>query len=381
MKKFIIVLMFLVTGCTFGHFLTDTSAVRISNQDSVGVWDSTMIFAVQKKVSSTYHWKKMYMWQLRHILNDSLKLTNLMIPRLAGTPTTNITLKTFATNTLYRADFNYNFRKIDSLAIAFNLADFTITGDTVTLKHPLPSQTGNSGKYLTTNGTTTSWGEKLDTTKIPYLAKNNTWTGNNTFPYTQNFLTLVTVGIQNASNGTIDIYNSSNNKYIALSGTATSNRSLLYPDEDGTIATREYMAAKCGSLILTTDSSQITLNTNSSYRSIHHLRSANLSGISATDSTLTIGTSGEYFISVTVTLVNTSSVANSAWMSVCNNNTAIPDATVLFDIRNSYPRTPITITAIESLNANDVLKLKFLTSTYPNDMIYFYNVNFSVHKL
>lgn len=129
--------MFLVTGCTFGHFLTDTSAVRISNQDSVGVWDSTMIFVVQKKVSSTYHWKKMYMWQLRHILNDSLKLTNLMIPRLAGTPTSKISLLTFATNTLYRADFNYNFRKIDSLTTEFDLNDFTLTGDTVSIKNKI----------------------------------------------------------------------------------------------------------------------------------------------------------------------------------------------------------------------------------------------------
>jgi len=114
--------------------LADSSSMRISNQDSVGVWDSTMIFVVQRKISGLYHWKKMYMWQLRHILNDSLKLTNLMIPRLAGTPTTNITLKTFATNTLYRADFNYNFRKIDSLTMIIDLNDFTLSGDTLRTK-------------------------------------------------------------------------------------------------------------------------------------------------------------------------------------------------------------------------------------------------------
>jgi hypothetical protein len=111
-----------------------------------------MIFVVQRKISSLYHWKKMYMWQLRHILNDSLKLTNLMIPRLAGTPTTNLSLKTFATNTLYRSDFNYNFRKIDSLAISFNLRDFTISGDTVSLKGSVPDSAISAAQAVTAQG-------------------------------------------------------------------------------------------------------------------------------------------------------------------------------------------------------------------------------------
>lgn len=63
----------------------------------------------------------------------------------------------------------------------------------------LPSQTGNSGKLLTTDGTTASWetlaagagvsisqtaGQKtvaVDSTQVPYLALNNAFLGNNTF--------------------------------------------------------------------------------------------------------------------------------------------------------------------------------------------------------
>jgi hypothetical protein len=286
MKKFIIVLMFLVTGCTFGHFLTDTSAVRISNQDSVGVWDSTMIFVVQKKVSSTYHWKKMYMWQLRHILNDSLKLTNLMIPRLAGTPTTNITLKTFATNTLYRADFNYNFRKIDSLAIAFDLNDFTLTGDTVSIKNKI------------TKDSTSLWDK----------------------PY--------------------------------------------------------------GSIYLPYHTSGVDMNTTNAYKTIKGLTIDNLYNVTATDSTLTIHTAGAYAVSITAAFRDTTVLSSSVYMQLFVNNTGAVNASIFCEKSTNSELGMTTITSIQKLSANDVLKLKFFSAgSSGNNRLIFYNVNFSVHKL
>jgi hypothetical protein len=69
----------------------------------------------------------------------------------------------------------------------------------------LPSQTGNSGKYLTTDGSSASWGAmtagsglsktctgvdcvwSADSTVIPYLALDNAWLGNNTFAGTLDF--------------------------------------------------------------------------------------------------------------------------------------------------------------------------------------------------
>ena len=136
MKKLILILMFITAGyISANEYITmaDTNATRISKQDSLPTYNATDIFVMQRKVGGIYRWRKMYMPQLINILNDSLNISNLMIPRLSGMPTTHLSLLTFALNTLYRADFNYNFKKLDSLSIAFNLNDFVITGDTVSI--------------------------------------------------------------------------------------------------------------------------------------------------------------------------------------------------------------------------------------------------------
>jgi hypothetical protein len=149
LKLFVIVLLAfcgsLSAKTNFRPMLADTAKV-LSKQDSVAVYDSTLIFAVQRKLGGYYKTKKMYFYQLKNILNTTLSLSNLSIPRLNGTATTNIALKTFASDSIYRADFNYNFRKIDSLTVLFDSDDFTITGDTVRIKRSIvPDSSASSG--------------------------------------------------------------------------------------------------------------------------------------------------------------------------------------------------------------------------------------------
>ena len=288
MKKFILILM-LLTGCTFAKMnltLTDSSSTKISAQDSIGVWDSTMIFVVQRKVSSFYRWKKMYMYQLRHILNDSLQVSKLMIPRLAGTPTSNISLLTFATNTLYRADFNYNFRKIDSLVTEFSLNDFTITGDTVRLKNRV------------TKDSTSLWDK----------------------PY--------------------------------------------------------------GSLYLPYHTSGVDMNVTNVYKTIKGLTIDNLSNVTATDSTLTIHTSGAYAVSITAAFRDTTIATSSVYMQLFVNSSGAANASIFCEKNVNSELGMTTITSIQKLTANDVLKLKFFSAgSSGNNRLIFCNVNFSIHKL
>jgi hypothetical protein len=123
----------LFANTNFYPVVGDTAKI-ICRQDSVAIYDSTMIFVVQRKIGSYYQFKKMYFYQLKNILNTTLSLSNLSIPRLNGTPTVNIGLKTFASDSIYRSDFNYNFKKIDSLSIIFDGDYFTFSGDTVRIK-------------------------------------------------------------------------------------------------------------------------------------------------------------------------------------------------------------------------------------------------------
>lgn len=173
MKKLIFLILFICVGYSFAlpkfsFTAPDTNAVRISAQDSVAAYDSSLIFVVQRKLSGIYRWKKMYFYQLKNILNTTLSLSNLQIPRLSGTPTTNIALKLFATDTLYKADFNYNFRKIDSLAIFFNTNDFRISGDTVSLRDTiLTAKTFSNSVNL--NSTTTLGAAEKFNASLGYL--------------------------------------------------------------------------------------------------------------------------------------------------------------------------------------------------------------------
>ena len=309
----------MLSGYVFGYNLTDSTKVAISAQDSIGTYVPTMLFAVQNKVSGAYKWKKMYMSQLMGIMHDSV---GAIIPRLTGTPTTNISLKTFSDNTLYRSDFNFNFKRIDSLTTVFSTNDFKLSGDTLKLKNPggvdttrigflakgnvwtgsnvyslgyiklknpatsyditltslatanrtiylpdvssdtlagrawvrgtttaLPSQTGNNGKVLGTNGTIASWvaggGSGVDTTKIGYLAKSNTWTNPNVF--TQ----YLTLGQSSYWAGQIRFLNDINSvKTTLITGYPTGSDIIIsLPSKSGTLALTSYIdTAKIGYL-------------------------------------------------------------------------------------------------------------------------------------
>jgi hypothetical protein len=383
MKKFIIVLMFLVTGCTFGHFLTDTSAVRISGQDSIGVWDSTMIFAVQKKLSSVYHWKKMYMWQLRHILNDSLKLNNLMIPRLAGTSTTNISLKTFATNTLYRADFNYNFRKIDSLVTEFSLSDFKVTGDTVSLKHPVTVDTVN--KWVSS---------KIDTTKIPYLAKNNNFTGSyNTFK------NPVRLGLATYWAGQFLFYNDINSNTTTLvTGIPTGNIILNLPITSGTLVTSDSSSTHnwvktyvdtvainslpsvaYGGLFNDYASSHLYVPlVGSTFKTLKGMTTYNIKNVTATDSSMVIQKAGTYLYSISATIEDTTS--GSVFAALFINGTRVPVVSAILPTSSTNQRVTFALNSNLILHVGDILLFKF-QGTVPHNEVIVWNVNIMVQKL
>jgi hypothetical protein len=71
----------------------------------------------------------------------------------------------------------------------------------------------------------------LDTTKIGYLAKSNSWTGANNFSLGVNF------GVSSISEGSLIIRNVNNNYYTTLySTTETSSKTIYFPNADGTIA-------------------------------------------------------------------------------------------------------------------------------------------------
>jgi hypothetical protein len=368
--------------------LADSSSMRISNQDSVGVWDSTMIFVVQRKISSLYHWKKMYMWQLRHILNDSLKLTNLMIPRLAGTPTTNITLKTFATNTLYRADFNYNFRKIDSLAIAFDLNDFTITGDTVRLK---THKVFDASDFVVAD----------DTVKIKTSA-DYFWTGTHTFDSQSSFQGGISLGLANSSNAGMKFYNVSNSNYTFLFPTIpTASRTIYLPDESGTLVTsdsssthswvKSYVdtvtaaskpSSAYGGLYNDYASSHLYLGINgSTYRTLKGMTVYNNHNLTLTDSSITIQKAGSYLLTISATAEDTLTTGGaSIFAGLFRNGTRIPVASTLLTTTVNSHRINFCITSNLILQANDVLLLKFQGTT-PADQLVVWNINYSVYKL
>lgn len=277
MKK--LLFMFLISGVLFGmpknNFsisMPDTNRIRISAQDSVAVYDSTLIFVVQRKLLGLYRAKKMYFYQLKNVLNNVLSLSNLQIPRLDGTSTTRINLKLFAKDTLYKADFNYNFRKIDSLTTFFSTTDFRISGDTIYNKNlsntniwtnsnvfnnylsfgstgrlSLPlyvkGANGNIGydyvanriKYF--NGTDTSY--------IPGTSANNSWLGTNTFSnlIPTSFGYGIQIGIQaDASKGFVELLNGDLlNPYSGkITTTAlTGNRIYTLPNASGTVTLAE----------------------------------------------------------------------------------------------------------------------------------------------
>ena len=362
------------SGCTFAKMnltLADSSSVRISNQDSVGVWDSTMIFVVQRKISSLYHWKKMYMWQLRHILNDSLKLTNMMIPRLAGTPTTNISLKTFAINTLYRADFNYNFRKIDSLVTEFSLNDFTITGDTVRLKH-----------------------STVDSSRVAFLEKNNNFTGSyNTFK------NPVRLGLATYWAGQFLFYNDINSHTTTLvTGIPTGNIILDLPITSGTLVTSDSSSthnwvktyvdtvvinslpsAAYGGLFNDYASSHLYVPlVGSTFKTLKGMTTYNIKNVTATDSSMVIQKVGTYLYSISATIEDTTS--GSVFAALFINGTRIPVVSAILPTSSTNQRVTFALNSNLILHVGDILLFKF-QGTVPHNEVIVWNVNIMVQKL
>jgi hypothetical protein len=265
-----------------------------------------------------------------------------MIPRLAGTPTTNITLKTFATNTLYRADFNYNFRKIDSLAIAFNLNDFTITGDTIGI---------NSNRVA-----------KLD--------------GNNEWEKTAKFDSKVNFG----AHGTffMPILDT-----IAPYSIYSDGTHIYFRNSSGAKVTLANVdTVSYGAIYLPYHVSGVDMNVTNSYKTIKGLAIDNLYNVTATDSTLTVHTSGAYAVSITAAFRDTTVLSSSVYMQLFVNNTGAVNASIFCEKSTNSELGMTTITGIQKLSANDVLKLKFFSAgSSGNNRLIFYNVNFSVHKL
>lgn len=202
MKKILILLLF--AGCISASTLTDSSSVRISAQDSIPAYSPTDIVVMQKKIGGTYKWKKMYMSQLRTILQDTLKFNGVDTSKdytwtgshLWDAPSyfnSSVFINSGALE-LGRSGYNsgsmyFNNDSLSSNAtILYALRPTAIrslalpnVSDTLAnrawvrgVTTALPSQTGNSGKYLKTNGSTASWATVaggVDT------SKSYTWTG------------------------------------------------------------------------------------------------------------------------------------------------------------------------------------------------------------
>ena len=203
------------------------------------------------------------MYQLRHILNDSSSTT---IPRLDGTPTTHLNLKTFSTNTLYRSDFNSNFRSIDTLTALLRInnvfrgtnifnkkVDFGTHGAFI-----LPTMDTATVGSMYSDGTNVYFRNSsnvkktligIDTTKIAYLAKNQTFTGIKRFTamtwFDNGDIAIGGVG----QTGQIDIYGGSFGYPTHLIGAdVTAARNLYLPLITGTdtLATNAYARAAGG---------------------------------------------------------------------------------------------------------------------------------------
>ena len=244
------------------------------------------------------------MKQLMGIMHDSV---GAIIPRLSGTPTTKLSLKTFSDNLLYRGDFNFNWKRIDSLTTVFNSSDFKMSGDTLKLKNGTAGIDTTKIGYLAKNQTwtfaniftqTTAFNNGLwiaktgggasalfipatftnahtwyipdetdtlagktwvrshaasggiDSTKIPYLAKNNTFTGNNVFGGSSKvvqFLNPPYFGALGSLNGLFYLM-SSGSYYTQINATTpTANRTITFPNATGTVALTNQVPTLAGS--------------------------------------------------------------------------------------------------------------------------------------
>jgi hypothetical protein len=139
MKKiyFTILILFLlsriVNAKPMFEFTRPDTTIKVTQQDSVVAYDSTLIFLVLKNQAGSYKYKKIYFKDLKKILNVVLEVDSIRIPRLEDS-TSILKLKKFVDNNGWKSDFNKNFDKIDTLAILLDPNDFAISGDTVRIK-------------------------------------------------------------------------------------------------------------------------------------------------------------------------------------------------------------------------------------------------------
>ena len=272
MKKFIVILLF-VSSYAFARM--DSTSVRISAQDSISAYNANDIFVMQKKIGSSYKWKKMYMSQLMGIMHDSVGAVDAS-KNYTWTGTHTFSMQpTFIDGISVGKSFVENgymgfYQENNSNYLTLNTADLTtirqltLPDATDTLATHgwvksnfaiLPSQTGNNGKYLKTNGTTLSWaavsGGGIDTTKIGYLAKNQTWTFANIFTQPTAF-----------NNGLWIAKTGGGASALFIPATFTNARTWYIPDETDTLAGKAWVKSATTALPSQTGNNGKYLKTN-----------------------------------------------------------------------------------------------------------------------
>ena len=135
MKTLIKIAMLLILLLTTN--LCGQGGTKISETDSVDTYEATLIFAVQKKIAGTYTWRKMYLSDLRQILEDSLLVQGL-ISDLDGTATAKLLLETWAASPEnWKNSLTSNFQKIDSTSYYIDTTYIELNGDTLRFKDEL----------------------------------------------------------------------------------------------------------------------------------------------------------------------------------------------------------------------------------------------------
>lgn len=350
MKKLIFLILLIYTGYSYGlprfNLSVPDTAKIISKQDSVATYDSTLIFVVQKKLTGHYFFKKMYFYQLKNILNTTLSLSNLQIPRLNGTPTTNIALKLFAQDTLYKADFNYNFRKIDSLSVFFSANNFRISGDTIYTNK-------------TSNDTLVFKYGAADTTgylKLPRLVTS----GYGSYQ----------VGRFGYISSGADLYNRSTPIISSGYGNVDTLVSKYYAD-------RHY-GAYYGILYVGNPTSFNITNVNP--KTMKGMTVSNSHGVTVVDSSMTIGMAGFYSVFISSSFIPTVGVGGIMSQSIYKNDLQIITSEQLTNIQSLGIYYNFTGSALINCNVGDIIKVKYYYSTGSGTFT-FYRINFSISKI